>query len=82
MNTKDLNNSSISELPGNKGCFVDISIRIAPIAHISTGNAYTFSPNKISGARYHKVTTSCVNGRNGGMNALAKPNQQFLIDHS
>lgn len=50
-----------------------ISAKMVPTAHVSTGKAYVLQPNKISGARYHKVTTSCVKGRIGGTNARASP---------
>jgi hypothetical protein len=68
-----LKSSSISESPGNRGRLVTISAKMVPTAQMSTGKAYVLQPNKISGARYHKVTTSCVKGRIGGTNARANP---------
>ena len=44
-----------------------------PTDHISTGKLYSFFPSKISGARYHKVSTSCVRVLIGIPKALAKP---------
>jgi hypothetical protein len=37
-----------------------ISAKMHPTLQISTGVEYLRLPNKTSGARYHKVTTSCV----------------------
>jgi len=37
-----------------------ISTKIQPMDQTSTGVLYVFEPSKISGARYHRVTTSCV----------------------
>ena len=54
---KILKISSISESPGNKGWPVTISGMMVPTDHISTGHEYCFAPNRISGARYHNVTT-------------------------
>mmetsp|Transcript_15321 Transcript_15321/g.51533 ORF Transcript_15321/g.51533 Transcript_15321/m.51533 type:complete len:207 (+) Transcript_15321:359-979(+) len=70
---KILNSSSISQSPGNMGFFVTISTRIVPMAHMSIGGAYVCDPSRISGGRYHSVTTSCVSGRIGGQNARARP---------
>jgi len=44
-----------------------------PTDQISTGNEYAFYPSKISGALYHKVSTSCVKVLIGIPNALANP---------
>lgn len=52
-----LKSSSISESPGKRGLFVVISARMVPTAHISTGSAYVLQPRRISGGRYHRVTT-------------------------
>jgi hypothetical protein len=51
------NSSSISESPGKMGLPVAISAKIAPIDHVSTAHAYFLHPRRISGARYHSVTT-------------------------
>lgn len=47
--------------------------------HISTGVEYSFCPNKISGARYQRVKTSCVKVLIGTPNALAKPKSASFI---
>ena len=57
---KILKISSISESPWNNAFLVHISAKIQPTLHISTPVLYCLPPNKISGARYHNVTTSCV----------------------
>ena len=44
-----------------------------PILQISTGVEYLLAPNKISGALYHNVTTSCVRVLVGIWKARAKP---------
>lgn len=49
-----------------------------PMDHISIGVEYSLAPNKISGARYHKVTTSWVYVFTGRPNALAKPKSANL----
>ncbi len=46
---------------------------------ISTGVEYSFCPNKISGARYQRVSTSCVKVLIGTPKALAKPKSASLI---
>jgi len=51
------NSSSISESPGKMGLPVAISAKIAPMDHVSTAHAYFLHPRRISGARYHSVTT-------------------------
>ena len=50
-----------------------------PIDHISIGVEYSFCPNKISGALYHKVKTSCVKVLIGTPNALANPKSASFI---
>lgn len=54
---KILKISSISESPGNRGFRVHISANIAPTDHISTPVEYCRPPSRISGERYHSVTT-------------------------
>lgn len=76
---KILNNWSISESPANKGDFVIISTNMHPILQISTGVEYSIDPSNISGARYHKVTTSWVYGLIGIEKVLAKPKSAILI---
>jgi len=51
------NSSSISESPGKSGRRVTISAKMQPMDQMSTGQAYWRAPSKISGARYHNVTT-------------------------
>jgi hypothetical protein len=50
---------SISESPANMAFLVSISTKMVPHAHTSTGGAYACAPSRISGGRYHSVTT-CV----------------------
>ena len=54
---KILKISSISESPGKSGFRVHISAKIAPIDHMSTPVEYCRPPSRISGDRYHSVTT-------------------------
>jgi hypothetical protein len=54
---KILKISSISESPGKRGFRVHISAKMAPIDHISTPVEYCRPPSRISGERYHSVTT-------------------------
>lgn len=54
---KILKISSISESPGKSGLRVHISAKIAPTDHISTPVEYWRPPKRISGERYHNVTT-------------------------
>ena len=54
---KILKISSISESPGNSGLRVHISAKMQPIDHMSTPVEYCRPPRRISGARYHRVTT-------------------------
>lgn len=49
--------SSISESPGKMGLRVHISAKIHPTDHMSTPVEYCRPPRRISGARYHSVTT-------------------------
>ena len=51
-----------------------------PTLHISTGVEYFLDPSKTSGARYHKVTTSCVYDRTGIPKALARPKSASCIN--
>jgi len=44
-----------------------------PIDQISIGVEYSFAPKRISGARYQRVTTSCVYVLTGSPKALARP---------
>src|SRR5580692_12459134 len=57
---KILKISSISESPGKSGFRVHISAKMQPTDHISTPVEYCRPPSKISGARYHSVTTYYV----------------------
>ena len=52
--------SSISESPGKRGFLVHISANMQPIDHMSTPVEYCRPPRRISGARYHSVTTWLV----------------------
>ena len=70
---------SISQLPAKSGFFSTISWKMQPNDQISTPNEYYFYPNKISGARYHKVSTSWVKVLIGTENALARPKSAILI---
>lgn len=54
---KILKISSISESPGKSGFRVHISAKMQPIDHMSTPVEYCRPPSRISGARYHNVTT-------------------------
>ena len=55
---RTLYSSSISESPGQSGRRLIISAKMVPMPHMSTGHAYCRWPRRISGARYHRVTTS------------------------
>ena len=55
-----LSNCSFSFFPINIGVPIIISAKMHPILQISTEVSYIFEPSKISGALYHKVTTSFV----------------------
>lgn len=70
---KILKISSISESPGNRGFRVHISAKMTPTDHMSTPVEYWRPPRRISGARYHSVTTSWVYVLRGTPNALARP---------
>lgn len=50
-----------------------------PTAHISIAVVCVFEPNKISGARYHKVTTLEVIFSGGTLNVLANPKSAETI---
>jgi hypothetical protein len=52
---------------------VTISAKIQPIDQISIGVEYYIEPKSISGALYHKVTTSWEYGRTGMVKVLANP---------
>jgi len=56
-NRKILKISSISESPGKRGLRVHISAKMQPTDHMSTPVEYCRPPRRISGARYHNVTT-------------------------
>ena len=45
---------------------------------MSTPKEYSFFPKRISGALYHKVSTSCVKVLIGIVKALASPKSQSL----
>lgn len=46
---------------------------MTPTDQMSMGVEYSMEPRRISGARYHKVATSCVYGLFGIENGLASP---------
>jgi hypothetical protein len=48
----------MSESPSKRGLFVIISAKMQPIDQMSIGVEYSSDPNRISGARYQRVTTS------------------------
>ena len=50
-----------------------ISAKMHPALQTSTAVEYNFEPKSISGALYHKVTTSWVKILTGTPNDLAKP---------
>ena len=52
---------------------------MSPIDHISTGVEYSFCPNNISGALYHKVKISCVKVLIGTPKDLARPKSATFI---
>mmetsp|Transcript_7260 Transcript_7260/g.20645 ORF Transcript_7260/g.20645 Transcript_7260/m.20645 type:complete len:241 (+) Transcript_7260:438-1160(+) len=64
---------SISLSPWKSGAPLVISPKMQPTLQMSTGRAYSSQPNKISGARYHVVTTSWVSCGIGTQNARAMP---------
>jgi len=49
-----------------------------PADHMSIGVEYSIDPKSISGALYHRVTTSCVYGLIGIENILASPKSQIF----
>ena len=53
---------AISEAHVNDTCLASNSTHMQPIAHISTRVPYWPHANNTSGALYHRVVTSCVNG--------------------
>src|SRR5207244_3973984 len=61
---KILKISSISESPGNRGLRDAISAKMQPTDHISTPVEYWRPPSRISGERYHSVTTSRLSAGN------------------
>mmetsp|Transcript_29977 Transcript_29977/g.65904 ORF Transcript_29977/g.65904 Transcript_29977/m.65904 type:complete len:262 (+) Transcript_29977:416-1201(+) len=70
---KILKRVSISESPANRGDPLAISARMAPMDHTSQPSPYSFLLRRISGGRYHTVTTSCVRTGIGRAKALANP---------
>lgn len=46
-----------TESPGNSGRWLIISTKMQPIDQMSTGVEYVLAPRRISGERYHSVTT-------------------------
>jgi hypothetical protein len=46
-----------TESPWNSGRWLSISAKMQPTDHTSTGVEYILAPSRISGARYHRVTT-------------------------
>lgn len=73
-----LNIWSISLSPMNKGLLCAISAKIQPVDQRSTPREYYFWPNKISGQRYQRVTTSCVYVLMGRPKARANPKSASL----
>ena len=49
-----------------------------PIDQMSTLGVYTRWPNSISGARYQRVTTSCVRVGSGTVKERARPKSAIL----
>ena len=47
----------LTESPWKSGFWLIISAKMHPMDHTSTGVEYILAPSRISGARYHKVTT-------------------------
>ena len=76
---KILNIWSISLSPQNKPRFSTISVKIHPTDQISTPNEYCFYESSISGALYHRVSTSWVRVLIGTPKALASPKSAILI---
>lgn len=65
---------SSTSLPGNKGLpALVISANMQPADHMSIEVEYILAPNRTSGGRYHKVTTSDEKNRTGIPKARAKP---------
>mmetsp|Transcript_24701 Transcript_24701/g.68894 ORF Transcript_24701/g.68894 Transcript_24701/m.68894 type:complete len:203 (-) Transcript_24701:563-1171(-) len=64
---------SISLSPRKSAVPMAISPRMHPELHISIGSEYSSAPKRISGARYHTVTTSCVYLGMGTEKARAMP---------
>jgi len=62
----------------NRGLFLINSTKMHPIAHMSTPKEYSFFPKRISGALYHRVSTSWVRVLIGIVKALASPKSQSL----
>lgn len=61
---------SVSDTPGKRGLPFTISANMHPTLQMSIGVEYFFDPIKMSGALYHRVTTSWVYFRTGIPNAL------------
>lgn len=74
-----LNSWSISLSPGKRARLVAISAKIQPIDQRSTAGPYSRLPIKISGARYQRVTTSCVYVLIGRLILLANPKSASLM---
>ena len=72
----------VSSLALNKGLSLQSSKKMHPIDQMSTAIEYSVAPKRSSGALYQIVTTSCVYGRIGIENALAKPKSANLRDWS
>lgn len=68
-----LNSCSISLFPLKSVFLVTNSAKMHPNDQMSIGVEYSKDPNRISGALYHRVTTSCVYGLIGIEKVLARP---------
>jgi hypothetical protein len=48
---------ALTESPGKSGLWLIISTKMQPMDQMSTGVEYVLAPSRISGERYHSVTT-------------------------
>merc|ERR1719188_460218 len=71
---------SISLSPWKSAAPVAISPKMQPALQTSTGREYSWQPKRISGARYHVVTTSCVYLGRGREYARAMPKSAIFND--
>jgi len=74
-----LNIWSTSESPWKSGLRLAISTMMQPVDQMSTLKSYLFLPMRISGDRYHKVTTSCVRVFIGNSKLRASPKSHILM---